>query len=300
MGTTAHKPVLLEEIVAGLAVQPDETVLDLTVNRGGHSLALCAGITGGGQLVGIDADSQALREAAGNLRACPCLVTLLEGNFRNLDALLRLAGIGQVDVILADLGLSSQQLDSAGRGFSFSKEEPLGMSFNPQPEPGALSAFDIVNFWQEESLADVIYAYGEEHLARRIAKEIVSARQASPISTTTQLVEVIRRAVPGWYARGKRHPATKTFQALRITVNDELGALRDGLNAAWLRLKSGGRLGVISFHSLEARIVKEFYRARVIEGVGENLSAHAIKPTRTETLQNPRARSAQLRIIKKL
>lgn len=295
-----HKPVLLQEVLEGLGPQAGETVLDLTVNRGGHSLALCQALSSTGQLVGIDADSEALREAARNLRACPCLVTLLEGNFRQLDELLRVAGIGQVDVILADLGLSSQQLDSAGRGFSFSREEPLGMTFNPKPEPGALSAFEIVNFWQEESLADVIYAYGEERFAKRIARMIVQARQSTPISTTTQLAEIIRQAVPSWYAHGKRHPATKTFQALRITVNDELGALKDGLNAAWLRLKTGGRLGVISFHSLEARIVKEFYRAREAEGAGEILTSHAIKPTRAETLENPRARSAQLRIIKKL
>lgn len=284
----------------GLALQQGEILLDLTVNRGGHSRELCQQLASHGRLIGIDADAGALNEAVDNLKICPCPVTLLEGNFRDLAQLLDESGVGKVDAILADLGLSSQQLDESDRGFSFQRDEPLDMNLSRNLMPGSLTAYQIVNFWQEDSLADVIFGYGEERFARRIAKAIVSEREVAPISTTQELVRVIKSALPPRHQNGRRHPATKTFQALRITVNDELGSLNMALESAWLRLNQNGRLAVITFHSLEARLVKNFFRERVSDGNAEILTKHAVRPAREEVLNNSRSRSAQLRIIKKL
>jgi 16S rRNA (cytosine1402-N4)-methyltransferase len=205
-----------------------------------------------------------------------------------------------VDAVLADLGLSSEQLAESHRGFSFQGDEPLGMTLSSRPVPGALTAYEVVNFWREPTLADVIYGYGEERFARRIAKAIVLARAAKPLETTGQLVEVIKTAVPARYHGHRRHFATKTFQALRIAVNDELGALQNGLGSTWQRLNQSGRVAVITFHSLEARAVKRFCRERVAAAEAEMITKHAIRPTRSELLRNPRARSAQLRIIRKI
>ncbi|MCC6290969.1 16S rRNA (cytosine(1402)-N(4))-methyltransferase RsmH [Candidatus Nomurabacteria bacterium] len=295
-----HEPVLLKEVMTGLDVHPGEILLDLTVNRGGHSRELCRQLASHGHLIGIDADAGALKEATDNLKICPCPVTLLEGNFRDLTQIIDGIGIGKVDAILADLGLSSQQLDESDRGFSFQRDEPLNMNLSHNTAPGSLTAYQIVNFWQETSLADVIFGYGEERFARRIAKAIVSEREVAPISTTQELVAVIKSAIPLRYQNGRRHPATKTFQALRITVNDELGSLSAALESAWSRLNRNGRFAIITFHSLEARLVKNFFRERVKERNAELLTKHAVRPTREEVLKNPRSRSAQLRIIKKL
>ena len=172
------------------------------------------------------------------------------------------------------------------------------MTFDSQS--GGLTAHEILNHWREESLADIIFSYGEEHFSRRIAKEIVASRDARPIETTDDLVEIIRRAVPLWYAHKRLHFATKTFQALRITVNDELGAIQDGLLKAWKYLNPDGRIAVISFHSLEARLVKNQFKFWIRDGIGEVITKKAIKPNRQEILTNPRSRSAQLRIIKKI
>lgn len=295
-----HQSVLLQEVITGLEPKPGETVLDLTLNRGGHSLLLCEQIEAHGRLIGLDADSGALVVAGENLKSCPCPVTLINGNFRHLAHLLDEAGVGKVDVVLADLGLSSEQLAEANRGFSFQQDAPLQMTLNPHPTQDALTAELIVNNWSEETLADVIYAYGEEPLARKIASAIVTARRKQAIHTTGDLVEIIKSVMPLRLQKGKRHFATKTFQALRIVVNDELGALREMLASAWERLNHGGRLAVITFHSLEAREVKTFFQAMQKAGSGKILTRHAVKPSREELLQNPRSRSAQLRIIKKV
>lgn len=284
----------------GLDVQPGETVLDLTVNRGGHSLALCERAAAHGRLIGIDADNGALQEAGENLKVCPCPVTLINGNFRDLARLLDEAGVATVDVVLADLGLSSEQLSETGRGFSFQTDEPLVMTLDPHPPAGVLTAHEVVNFWREETLADVIFAYGEERFARRIARAIVTARATRPLKTTGELVAAIKSAIPTRFQQGKRHFATKTFQALRIAVNDELSALQFLLPTAWSRLDIGGRIGVITFHGLEAKLVKFFFRDLDQRGKGEILTKHAIRATRAEISTNPRSRGAQLRIIKKL
>jgi 16S rRNA (cytosine1402-N4)-methyltransferase len=283
-----HAPVLLQEVIKALALKEGETFVDLTLNRGGHSRALCEALGKSGKLIGVDADQNALKIAQENLRTCPGIVTLVESNFKELDKVLAEQGIEQVDAILADLGLSSEQLAGSGRGFSFQTDEPLLMTLAAHPAPDALTAAHIVNTWQEETLADIIYAYGEERFARRIAKQIVESRDVAPIETTLQLVDVIAAAVPVWYRKGRLHFATKTFQALRITVNDELGSLKTMLTSAYNHLVPGGRLAIITFHSLEARIVKKYFPHSLV-----------VRPTRAEVLENPRARSAQLRIINK-
>lgn len=297
----AHEPVLLHETITGLALRPGQTVVDATVNRGGHSLLIGEALGRGGHLIGIDADSEAIAEARIALKSLPCQVSLVNRNFRELDQVLLELGVRNVDAFLFDLGLSSDQLERSGRGFSFSQgAQPLSMSFDVRETPGKLTAEEIVNHWREESLADIIFGYGEEHFARRIAKEIVLARRREPIKTTEELVEIIRRAVPAWYTHKRLHFATKTFQALRITVNDELGAIRTGLLKAWQHLKPEGRIAVISFHSLEARLVKNQFKLWDQSGVGHLITKNTIKPSRQEILTNPRSRSAQLRIIQKL
>lgn len=295
-----HRPVLLAEVIAGLAIRAGDTVLDATVNRGGHSRSLCFLAGAAGRLIGLDADAEAIAEAETVLAACPGRVDLAVRNFRELGAVLDEWKVKQVNAALFDLGLSSDQLERSGRGFSFERDEPLRMTFAAGLAPGRLTAAEIVNGWREESLADVIYGYGEERLARRIARAIVTARRGGPLETTAQLVAVIREAVPAWYRHGRKHFATRTFQALRIAVNDELGALQAGLEQLWPRLASGGRLAVITFHSLEARVVKSAFRSWLARGEGRQLAKKAIRPGRQEIISNPRSRSAQLRLIKKL
>jgi 16S rRNA (cytosine1402-N4)-methyltransferase len=202
---------------------------------------------------------------------------------------------------LLDIGISSVQLDDSGRGFTFQKDEPLLMTMESEVIPDVtLAAKDLINTSSEEALADIIYAYGEEKFARKIAKAIVDRRRITPLLTTFELVSVVESAVPSWYKRGKTNPATKTFQALRIAVNDELGALSQGIKESFEILKPGGRLAVISFHSLEDRIVKNMFRDLVKEERGELVSKKPIGPSRKEEISNPRARSAKLRVIQKI
>lgn len=297
----AHVPVLLQETITGLGLRSGETVVDCTVNRGGHSRLLSEAVGREGHLIGIDADAEAITEARAELENCPSKVSLVVRNFRQLDQVLAELGVKAVDAFLFDLGLSSNQLDDSGRGFSFSHgEQPLLMSFDAKNTPGKLTALEIVNNWREASLADIIYGYGEEYFSRQIAKAIVGARKLEPITTTEDLVEVIRQAVPTWYTHKRLHFATKTFQALRITVNDELGAIKEGLAKAWQYLKPNGRIAVISFHSLEARLVKNQFKSWVASGEGELVTKKAVKPSRAEEVANPRSRSAQLKIIRKI
>ncbi len=295
-----HIPVLLQEVLDNLNPQKGETFIDGTINHGGHAKEIAERLGSTGTLIGIDQDGKALSFAEQNLKSSPAKVILLNGNFRHLTSLIKEAGIEKVDGILLDIGFSSDQIENSGRGFSFKTDEPLNMSFQTKTDSLAFNARDMVNDWDENNLADVIYAYGEETFSRQIAKGIVEARKEGEIKTTLQLVEIIRQAVPVWYTKKRIHFATKTFQALRMTVNDELGALKEGLNGAWEVLASGGRLGVISFHSLESRIIKEFMRDKKELGEGVLITKKAAKPNREEVLANPRSRSAQLRVIKKI
>ena len=295
-----HIPVLLDEVLEGLAIEPDDVVLDCTVGGGGHSEAICRKLGKQATLLGIDADAETLGLVAERLKETECRVLLAEENFRNLDTVLIKLQIPLVSKILFDLGMSSRQLDDSGRGFSFRSNEPLVMTFSSARKDGTLTAADIVNEWSEETLAVILKGYGEERFARRIAQAIVRERTKRPIATTGDLVAIVERAVPAGYRRGRLHPATKTFQALRIAVNDELEALKEGLAKGFDHLEHGGRIAVISFHSLEDRIVKRFFKAQTELKEGRSITKRPITPGKREQQLNPRSRSAKLRILQKI
>lgn len=295
-----HLPVLLQVSTAGLGISPGETVLDCTVGLGGHSSLFCQELGAKGRLIGLDRDSEILEKAKTKLSACPGQVDLKLSNFRKLGHVLSEMGIDKVDVVFMDLGLNSEQLDESGRGFSFLKDEPLLMTFETKAPEGGFTAEEIVNEWSEENLATIIRAYGEEPFASRIARAIVEARDQKPLKRTQELVEVIRQAVPRWYTKRRLHFATKTFQALRIAVNDEIGSLKEAMAEAWQKLSEGGRLGIITFHGLEAKVVKDFFEEKLRAGEAEKVTKKVIKPEREEIIANPRSRSAQLRILKKI
>jgi len=289
-----HIPVLLKESTEGLALKEGATVFEGTVGLGGHSRVLCEKIGKYGFFIGTDADQESLTIAEERLNDISCKKLFVCDNFRNIDVVLTKAGVEKVDAILLDIGLSNRQLEVAPRGFSFMRDEPLLMTFRSSGE--GLTAREIVNEWADESIADIIYGYGEERYARRIAKGIVEARKEKPIETTGQLVEIVKQCVPK-VRFSKINPATKTFQALRIAVNDELGALREGLQKGFAHLAPGGRMAVISFHSLEDRIVKEFFRKQADEGIGTIVTKKPLVPSDIEVSENPKSRSSKLRII---
>ena len=293
-----HEPVLLHEVLEGLDLHPGLTVLDGTLGDGGHSQAIGEVIGSTGRLIGLDADPEAIKRAEVNLINLPCTKIFRPGNFRDLETHLTALSLTTVDRALFDLGLSSPQLADSTRGFSFQTDGPLMMTLDGHVGEGD-NAAKLVNQLPASELGDIIARYGEEGYARRIAEGIVMARRREPILTTSALVRIISDAVPKSYRFGRRHFATKTFQALRIAVNDELRALADGLTAVWSHLAVNGRLAVISFHSLEARIVKEHFRQWARSGEGSLINKHAIKPSRAEAIRNPRSRSATLRIILK-
>lgn len=305
--TLVHTPVLLPEAVKFLSVQAGGRYLDCTVGGGGHAVAILEAAAPGGLLLGIDADPQAIEFASSRLQPFGESVRLVQASFRNLEQVCRQHSFVPVHGVLFDLGLSSLQLADRERGFSFQVEAPLDMRFSPdQP----LTAADIVNDYSEQDLADLIWRYGEERASRRVARAVVRAR---PLRTTTELAAVVAAAVPG--ARGHIDPATRTFQALRIAVNDELSALSEALAQAVRVLGHGGRLVVISFHSLEDRIVKQFIQREARDCVcppevvqcvcGHRASLRAVsrgavRPTEAEVIANPRSRSARLRAAEKL
>lgn len=293
-----HTPVLLHEAIEGLNLAGGETVFEGTVGLGGHSEAICNTIGVDGLFIGTDADGESLALAENRLKKLPCKKIFVCENFRNLDQVLKESGHDMVNAVLLDIGLSSRQLDAAPRGFSFLRDEPLLMTFNATGS--GLTAREIVNEWAEESIADIIYGYGEEHAARRIAHAIVEQRTQKPIETSAELAAIVKQAVPAVLRLGRIHPATKTFQALRIAVNDELGALREGLAKGFAALAPNGRMAVISFHSLEDRIVKDFFKERAIEKSALLITKKPIIASEKELKENPRARSAKLRIIIKL
>ena len=302
-----HDSVLMKETLGALGVRPSDTVVDATLGGAGHFSALLAELGEGGVIVGIDADSAAVERAreayARDRRPERPVAHLVNDNFRNLARILERLGIGSVDKILFDLGWSGYQI-AAPRGFSFQSDEPLLMTYS---ETGLSTGFgagetaaDIVNASSEEDLADLIFAYGEERFARSIARAIVAARARERILTTGALVAAILEGTPRWYQQGKTHPATKTFQALRIAVNDEIGSLREGLSAALRALAPGGRLAVITFHSIEDRAVKNALRDAAQAGFGTVVTKKPVTPSRAEVVLNRRARSAKLRVFERL
>lgn len=296
---TTHIPVLLKETIEGLDPRRGETVLDATLGGGGHSAALCERIGGSGTFIGIDADEDALLRAQKKLASCKARVILETANFRTIARVLDKHHISAINRAVFDLGMSSFQLEESNRGFSFQRNEPLMMTFEKNASPEATTAYDIVNRWGEDSIEAILSGYGEERFARKIALAIILARKEKLISTTGELVAIITEAVPQWYRNKRIHCATKTFQALRIAANDEFGALKEGLAQCFSRMAPFGRMAVISFHSAEDRIVKLFFREQKLSGKAILISKKPIIPSRTEQRENPRSRSAQLRILEK-
>ena len=306
-----HISVLLPECIEALNIRPDGIYVDGTLGMGGHSAAIAERLTTG-RLIGIDRDETAIQRAGERLKPFGERVKLVHGNFRNTAAILDQLGIAGVDGMLFDLGVSSPQLDEADRGFSYMHDAPLDMRMDASDE---LNAWFIVNCWPEEKLKRILYDYGEERHAPRIASAILRARAEKPIETTLQLVDVIRSAMPASALREKQHPAKRTFQAIRIAVNDELEAVRTLLDTAPDKLNPGGRLAVISFHSLEDRIVKLGIRSRedgctcprdfpvctcgFVQTL-RSVTRKPIVPSDAELRDNPRARSAKLRVAERV
>ncbi len=294
----AHKSVLLHESIQGLNLHDGSVFVDATLNGGGHSRLVADTFHTKVKIIGIDADSDAINRASKFLEdAKPILV---EENFRNIDKVLEGVGIKSVDAILFDLGLSSNQIEKSGRGFSFQTHEPLLMTLKKSPQPDDITAYEVLNHWEEESIADIIFAYGEERFARRIAKAIVDYRVDKSIKTTDELANIVTHATPMWYRFKKIHPATRTFQAIRIAVNDELRALTESLTKSFELLAPNGRIAIISFHSLEDRIVKRYFRKLADEEKAILVTKKPIVPSENEQRENPRSRSAKLRILQKI
>lgn len=296
---TRHDSVLLHEAVQGLMVKPGEVVVDGTFGAGGHFRELAIALGKKGTLIGIDADQQSFdraREMIDSLKDVGPTLHLINENFRELSSILDRLGIASIDKALFDLGWNGFQLGE-GRGFSFKVDEPLHMTYG-DPE-AQTTAEDLVNSSTEEELADIIYTYGEERFSRGIARAIIEARKHARITTTSQLVAVVEAGTPDWYHHRKIHPATKTFQALRIAANDELGALREALTACFRRLTPNGRIAVITFHSIEDRIVKSAFKEAAYAGVGSLVTRKPLVPSEEELTANPRARSAKLRIFER-
>ena len=306
-----HVSVLLNECIENLAIKPDGIYVDGTLGLGGHSYEIASRLTTG-QLIGIDRDLTAIERAGKRLEPFKERVKLVHGNFSDTVAILDSLGIDAVDGMLFDLGVSSPQLDESERGFSYMQDAPLDMRMD---QTGALSAHEIVNSYSEAQLNRIFWDYGEERYARRISAAIIKAREQKPIETTFELVDIIKSALPTAALREKQHPAKRCFQAIRIAVNDELGAISALIDTAPDKLKVGGRLCVISFHSLEDRIVKSGIAARengctcpreapiCTCGFVKTLKSvyrKPILPGQDEIERNPRARSAKLRVAERV
>ena len=292
--TFVHRPVLLRAVVEGLALKDGAVVLDATVGLGGHAEQLLQAVGPQGRLIGIDRDREALEFARGRLSSFGDQVITFHGCFGELKEILDQAGFGAVDAALFDLGVSSMQLEKADRGFSFAREGPLDMRMGSGE---GTTAADVVNRTPQRDIEDIIRSYGEERYAGRIARAMVKGR---PFTTTTQLAETIRRAVPAGARHGRIDPATRTFQALRIAVNQELEELPAGLSQAIGRLKPSGRIAVLAYHSLEDRIVKVCFREQARAGILKLITRKPVRPSPEEAAENPRSRSACLRIAERM
>ena len=306
-GSGYHLPVLLQPVLQALCVRPDGLYVDGTAGGGGHSFAIASELAGG-HLYALDQDPDAIAVSGARLADLPA--TVIRTNFAQMDVVLAERGVTKVDGILLDIGVSSHQLDDGARGFSFHEDAPLDMRMSQE----GTTAADLCNTMSEEQLADIFFRYGEEKFSRRIAAAIVREREHTPIETTLQLAELIKAAVPA-AARRDKHPARRVFQALRIEVNDELGCLSRALDTAFDMLDVGGRLAIITFHSLEDRMVKQRFaewrqgcncppRAPVCTcgrtPAAELVTRKPVRASEQELLENPRSRSATLRCVKKL
>lgn len=294
-----HNPVLLETVIEELSPQPGETVVDATLGLGGHARSFCNSIGSTGRLIGLDQDESALQHAREQwVDDCKSRVTLIKTNFRDLDQALTAEAIQSVDIFFFDLGLRMDQIKESGRGFTFEKDEPLLMTYRQADDLSDtdVTAFEVVNKWTLEHLKDILTGYANEPKAHGIASAIVEARKQSTIETTGELVSIVKR-VKGAKREGKSHPATQTFQAIRIAVNDEIRAVREGLEKSVSFLSDEGRIGVITFHSTEDRVVKEMFNQFEYLGLGQTHSPKAIKPEHNHARKFPASRSATLRIF---
>ena len=287
-----HIPVLKEEAIQLLNVKPNKNFIDATCGNGGHALAILEKNGPQGRVLAIDRSPEQVENCNLRTKSYSQRIKVINGNFANLAEITERENFKNIKGILFDLGLSSWHLEQSGRGFSFKKSEPLDMRFNPESQ---LTAQKILNSWSNPELAKIFKEYGEEKFSERIVQEIVNSRQAKPITNTLQLVEIIRKVVPAFYKRQKIHFATKTFQALRLAVNQELINIESALPQALNILEAEGRMVLISFQSLEDRIVKNFFREKAGEGKLEILTKKPIVPSLNEIKINPRARSAKLR-----
>lgn len=306
-----HYSVLLDECIEALNIKPDGIYVDGTLGMGGHSLQIAKRLTTG-RLISIDRDERAIARAGQRLADYMDRITLIHGNFRDLHNILGEMGVDKVDGMLFDLGVSSPQLDETERGFSYMSDAPLDMRMD---ETEALSAWFVVNKWPEEKLRRILWDFGEERYAPRIASAIISRREQKPIDTTLELVDVIKGAMPAAALREKQHPAKRSFQAVRIAVNDELEAISELMSTAADHLAVGGRLAVISFHSLEDRIIKNSFQSRekgctcprdfpictcgFVQTL-KTVSRKPILPSAKELDENPRSRSAKLRVAERV
>ncbi len=306
-----HISVLKEETIESLNIKPDGIYVDGTLGGGGHSLEICKKLGNKGRLIGIDQDMDAIRAATERLKDYEDKVTIVHSNYKDIDSVLRGLSIDGVDGILLDLGVSSYQLDNAERGFTYREDTPLDMRMD---QSNLLTAGDIVNNYSEQELFRVIKEYGEDGFAKNIAKHIVKARQLKPIETTGQLNEIIRAAIPAKVRQGQGHPSKKTFQAIRIELNKELEVLDSSLDKMIELLNPGGRLSVITFHSLEDRIVKNIFRRNMNpctcppefpvcvcgkKATGKVITRKPITPGEEELENNKRAKSSKLRVFEK-
>lgn len=292
-----HKPVMVKEAIDSLNLKPPNTVLDCTIGSGGHSALILEKILPGGRLIGIDRDNESLNYAREKLLDFSSSIDLMHADFRFLDKVLTELKIYKVDAMLFDLGVSSLQLDSPDRGFSIKLDAPLDMRMD---RTSFISAHDLVNNLTEEEISSLLKRFGEERWHNRIARYLVRERARHPIVTTGQLSSVVLRAMPGGMGYQKIHPATRTFQAFRIAVNRELESLEEALNKAIEFLNISGRISVISFHSLEDRIVKNIFKKFYREGRAKLIFAKPETPGFCEIRENPRSRSAKLRTIEKI
>lgn len=308
----SHKPVLFEECMEGLAIRPDGIYVDGTAGGGNHSFGIASRLGEGGRLIAIDQDADAIRAAGEKLKPFSDRVTVVRSNFGQIADVCRMLGIEKIDGLLLDLGVSSYQLDTAERGFSYQADAPLDMRMDSR---NPLTAYDVVNGYTEQQLRRIFFDYGEERFSARIALAILRHREQAPIRTTGELVRIIKEAIPAGARDGGHHPAKRTFQAIRIEVNAELDVIEPALRAAVAMLNPGGRAAVITFHSLEDRIVKQTF-ADLATGctcpkslpvcvcgrrpVVRLVNRKPILPGEAELAENPRSRSAKLRIAEKL
>jgi len=291
-----HKPVLLETVLSYLKLKPGDIVLDGTVGSGGHAEAMLKAIGPQGFLIGLDQDEEALKRAQRRLEGVGGRFKLIQLNFRFLNQALSSLNFTKINAVLLDIGVSTDQLENPRRGFSFQQDGPLDMRMD---QSQAQTAADLVNGLSQEELVMIFRQYGEERYAKQIAQVVARERVKKPFTTTGAFKKVVEEAVPTRYRYGRIHPATRVFQALRIAVNDELGALEEILPKAFDCLDFGGKLCVISFHSLEDRIVKHFFVKQKAAGTGKIITKKPVQPSDQEIKSNPKSRSAKLRVIER-